>query len=76
MRRTRGSETSQYPEEEKSTEIPPVAASEEGEAQTDPSTKRTTQVQGEVKKETLFLACAFTFACFLCVGVGVVGPRE
>jgi hypothetical protein len=31
---TRGSETSQYPEEEKSTEIPQVAASERGTAQT------------------------------------------
>jgi hypothetical protein len=31
---TRGSETSQYPEEEKSTEIPLVAASESGTAQT------------------------------------------
>ena len=76
MRQTRGSETSQYPEEKTSSEIPSVAASERGEAQTDPSTKRTTLVQGEVKKETLFLACAFTFACFLCVGVGVVGPRK
>ncbi len=34
MRRTRGSETSQYPEEEKSNEIPSVAASERGRAQT------------------------------------------
>jgi hypothetical protein len=41
MRRTRGSETSQYPEEEKSKEIPLVAASERGEAQTDPNTKQT-----------------------------------
>jgi hypothetical protein len=39
MRRTRGSETSQYPEEEKSKEIPSVAASERGRAQTDPNTK-------------------------------------
>ena len=30
--RTRGSETSQYPEEKKSNEIPKVAASEMGEA--------------------------------------------
>ena len=30
MKRTRGSETSQYPEEEKSNEIPSVAASEGG----------------------------------------------
>ena len=33
-RRTRGTETSQYPEEEKSTEMPGVAASETGRAQT------------------------------------------
>ncbi len=31
-KRTRGSETSQYPEEEKSTEIPLVVASERGKA--------------------------------------------
>jgi hypothetical protein len=40
MKRTRGSETSQYPEEEKSKEIPLVAASEGGRAQTDPTTKK------------------------------------
>ncbi len=34
-RRTRGTETSKYPVEEKSTEIPLVAASERGLAQTD-----------------------------------------
>jgi hypothetical protein len=39
MRRTRGSETSQYPEEKKSKEIPSVAASERGGAQTDPNTE-------------------------------------
>ena len=33
-RRTRGTETSQYPEEEKSSEMPSVAASERGGAQT------------------------------------------
>jgi len=33
-RRTRGTETSQYPEEKKSKEIPSVAASERGLAQT------------------------------------------
>jgi hypothetical protein len=32
--RTWGTETSKYPEEEKETSIPPVAASEEGRAQT------------------------------------------
>ena len=31
-RRTRGTETSKYPEEKKSIEIPPVAASERGPA--------------------------------------------
>ena len=31
---TRGTETSKYPEEEKENSIPPVAASEEGRAQT------------------------------------------
>ena len=31
---TRGTETSNYPEEEKSTEIPPVVASERGRGQT------------------------------------------
>jgi hypothetical protein len=39
-RRTRGSETSQYPEEEKSKEILQVAASERGRAQTDSRTKK------------------------------------
>ncbi len=34
VERTRGSETSQYPEEKKSTEIPLVAASEGGVGQT------------------------------------------
>ena len=33
MKRTGGTETSKYPEEKKSTEIPPVAASERGAAQ-------------------------------------------
>ena len=33
-KRTRGTETSKYPEEEKENSIPPVAASEEGKAQT------------------------------------------
>jgi len=32
LRKTRGTETSQYPEERKSTETPPVAASERGPA--------------------------------------------
>ena len=34
VKRTQGTETSQYLEEEKSTEMPPVAASERGRAQT------------------------------------------
>lgn len=46
MKRTQGSETSQYLEEEKSKEIPLVAASEGGRAQTDPNTKHTA-VKGE-----------------------------
>ena len=33
---TRGTETSKYPEEKKETSIPQVAASERGEAQTEP----------------------------------------
>ena len=37
---TRGSETSQYPQEEKSIEIPSVAASERGRAQTSSSDTR------------------------------------
>jgi hypothetical protein len=40
MKVTWGSETSQYLEEEKSSEIPSVAASEGGRAQTNPNTKR------------------------------------
>ena len=42
MKQTRGSETSQYPEEEKSNEISSVAASERGIAQTDPNTNNFT----------------------------------
>ena len=34
MKGTRGTETSKYPEEKKSNEMPTVAASEEGRAQT------------------------------------------
>ena len=34
MKGTRGTETSKYPEEEKSNEMPTVAASEEGRGQT------------------------------------------
>jgi hypothetical protein len=39
MKSTQGSETSQYLEEEKSSEIPSVAASEGGRAQTNPTTE-------------------------------------
>ncbi len=35
VKRTRGTETSQYPEEEESIEMPQVAASERGSAQTE-----------------------------------------
>ena len=38
MRRTRGTETSKYPQEKKSIEIPSVAASERGRAQTETTT--------------------------------------
>ena len=38
MRRTRGTETSKYPQEKKSIEIPSVAASESGVAQTETTT--------------------------------------
>ena len=38
-KQTRGTDTSQYPEEKKSTETPQVVASERGIAQTDPNTK-------------------------------------
>ena len=52
MKRTRGSETSQYPEEEKSNEILLVAASERGRAQTDPTTDCSTfEVQGSTFKD-------------------------
>ena len=40
-RTTRGTETSKYPEEQKSTEIPLVVASERGSAQTDASVSLT-----------------------------------
>ena len=40
---TRGSETSQYPEEKKPNRIPPVAASEKGTAQTGPYVKACTR---------------------------------
>ena len=40
MRRTRGTETSQYPEEKKVTTIPQVEAIERGTAQTDGVAKR------------------------------------
>jgi hypothetical protein len=51
MRQTRGSETSQYPEEEKSSEIPQVAASETGRAQTNPTTKETGKGIGTEKRQ-------------------------
>ena len=38
MRRTRGTETSKYPQEKKSIEIPSVVASESGIAQTEVTT--------------------------------------
>jgi hypothetical protein len=73
MRRTRGSETSQYPEEEKSSEIPSVAASEGGRAQTDPRTKKTGTGIGTEK--LYFYLLPLPFFCLFCSRVGVVGPR-
>ena len=75
MKRTQGSETSQYLEEEKSKEIPLVAASEGGRAQTDPNTKRKSAEVQECKRLLTFvlLHCG-TFV--LCVRVGVVGPHK
>lgn len=78
MKRTQGSETSQYLEEEKSKEIPLVAASEGGRAQTDPNTKQT-----GIRDQELVTAVGFTSSqslvpgsCLFCVRVGVVGPRK
>jgi hypothetical protein len=75
MRRTRGSETSQYPEEEKSSEIPSVAASEGGRAQTDPRTKETGTGIGTGTEKTLPLPLPLPFFCLFRSRVGVVGPR-
>jgi hypothetical protein len=58
MRQTRGSETSQYPEEETSNEIPSVAASEGGRAQTNPTTKETGKgkdTEGKQRKRKISL---------------------
>ncbi len=52
MKVTRGSETSQYPEEKKSSEIPLVAASEGGEAQTNPTTNRLKVQCSMLKRKT------------------------
>ena len=49
---TRGSETSQYPEEKKSNEIPQVAASERGRAQTHAYAKAHTVVRGVLQVPT------------------------
>ena len=64
MRRTWGSETSQYPEEEKSSEIPSVAASEGGRAQTDPTTKDSKVEKLHVEKLKKTLCCLLTIQLF------------
>ena len=71
MKRTRGSETSQYPEEKKSKEIPSVAASERGRAQTDPNTN-------SFSCRDRFETCLYKGRMVetICVRVGVVGPRK
>jgi hypothetical protein len=82
MRRTRGSETSQYPEEETSNEIPSVAASEGGRAQTNPTTKKTGKGKGTEEKQRkgkislffllyLYLITVFLVAVFFVVGLGL-----
>jgi hypothetical protein len=68
MRRTRGSETSQYPEEETSNEIPSVAASEGGRAQTNPTTKETGKGKEEKQRKrkiVLFFFCTCTWLLFI-----------
>ena len=52
---TRGSETSQYPEEEKATAIPLVAASERGTAQTDGMFKLVSVVSSGLWERTRLL---------------------
>ncbi len=59
---TRGSETSQYPEEKKSNEIPLVAASEWGRAQTQPMTERNSvKVRTVIFKLLLFCTSALLY---------------
>ena len=60
MRQTQGSETSQYLEEEKSSEIPSVAASERGRAQTYPTTKSSKVEQLHVEQLKKTLSCFLT----------------
>ena len=64
MRQTRGSETSQYLEEEKSSEIPSVAASEGGRAQTDPTTKNSKVEKLHVEQLKKTLSCLLTIEPF------------
>ena len=72
MRQTRGSETSQYPEEEKSKEIPLVAASEWGRAQTDPNTKSKSSIVQKLKDFQQRLLNFCTFALLrLVLGLGL-----
>ena len=71
MRRTRGSETSQYPEEEKSSEIPSVAASEGGRAQTDPRTKETGTGIGTGTENFTFTFYLYLLSVFFVLGSGL-----
>ncbi len=84
-RRTRGSETSQYPEEKKSTEIPQVAASERGRAQTQPSDnslkkpfkpfKPFQSFQRLKRLEPFFIGTVGTFFSFLSCNLKAGGCR-
>jgi hypothetical protein len=76
MRRTRGSETSQYPEEEKSNEILLVAASERGRAQTDPTTKYAARSKYSAEKTALnfFAAYFLVHTAYFVVGLGLQDP--
>ena len=55
MEPTRGTEPSQYPQEEKATAIPPVAASERGSAQTDGMFKLVSVVSSGLWERTRLL---------------------
>jgi hypothetical protein len=72
MKETRGSETSQYPEEKKSSEIPQVAASETGRAQTNPTTKKSkVRTQKSELKKDLSSDFLLLHSDFFVVGLGL-----